>query len=88
MTTVKNYRYINCRSFGHSWKPTEITADTGWGYGIEVECTVCKMHRLDTINSRGEVGKRRYMQPDGYRNPDVPERTKYRKELLRRALKA
>ena len=86
MTTMEKYRYIGCRSFGHSWVPREIIRTPG-GYKVQIQCSQCTMLRQDEVNQRGEVERRHYVQPEEYANPDIIERTKYRRELLRRAIK-
>ena len=72
---------LQCRTFGHRWDWQRVEKRPGqsWGVDIELSCIGCEMVRVDTIDSRGFLSKRRYLQPEGYRAPGVDRR---RAELL------
>lgn len=86
VTDVRKYKFVECRALGHAWKKTQVRK-VSWGFGMSLECTRCGCVRTDTIDSRGEVSTRRYDQPEGYKNPEIPERSNYRRELVRRTIK-
>lgn len=79
--------YCQCRAMGHSWSITEADRKPSWGFLIAIECDRCQMKRLDTIDQLGKVSSRQYKQPEGYKNPDVTDRSAYRREMITRILK-
>lgn len=83
---LEDYKYVMCRSFGHSWRPVDVDRKPMFGYLVSLECRECTMLRHDIINQLGQVGSRSYKQPDGYRNPEHSQRAEYRRELIDRSL--
>jgi hypothetical protein len=78
-----NYEYLECRSFGHAWQMQDAPrTEPSWGYLAALVCSRCGMERLDTIDLLGQISVRRYLQPEGYRNPDHTDRAEYRIELM------
>ena len=82
---VKNYEYVTCRALGHAWEVDDKGKPSKWGRTVWLECARCEMRRKDIVDLLGQIGSRYYVQPEGYRNPDVTDRAAYRIEMLRRA---
>lgn len=84
-----NENYVRCRTLGHSWDdwPTsDYVASFGWL--LPFRCVRCDTKRLDTIDSRGSVGSRRYIWPDDYKLVEKRSRDEYRRELRFRVYSA
>jgi hypothetical protein len=67
---LANEDYALCRTYGHQWEDGVLPPD----YRPQVlrnclclRCARCSLHRIDSINSLGQVGSRRYLYPDDYR---------------------
>lgn len=84
---IKGYDFVQCRTLGHSWQSTNATKGPLFGYYLWLECSVCSMIRMDTINALGRVGSRSYRQPEGYRNPGISDRSTYRLEMMNRVMR-
>lgn len=54
-----------CRTWAHWWKPYDAHREGGM-WVADLRCARCESHRLDTIDKRGEVIKRRYRMATGY----------------------
>lgn len=57
--------YIQCRDFGHSWRPYTAKA-TRFGYEEQLRCNRCRGIRTRTLNARGAVMSGNYEYSDGY----------------------
>jgi len=82
---LERLEYERCRTYGHAWD--EFTPDRrlpDWGVTLALRCTRCTMERLDVIDALGDVGQRRYIQPDGYHlsRDETPSRQSLRLDLL------
>lgn len=85
---VEEYEYVHCRSFGHRWRIDRINTE-GYFYELWLRCDECTMVRHDKVHPvTGSVDPgRSYQQPPRYKNPDHSDRSEYRRELIRRALR-
>jgi len=84
--------FVTCRVYGHAW--FEVPDDAGWdprkmfNHRIVLRCERCGGSRYDGIDSRGEVGARYYVMPEGYSyaRDETPTRSALRLAMLRRPL--
>lgn len=80
--------YTVCRTFGHSWDHigTDVT-DRGDDV-IGLRCTRCAMLRHDIVDDRtGDLIRRGYTPPAGYRETEKMTRSEWRTRFLRSILK-
>lgn len=59
---------IQCRDFGHNWKPYTATPLQGGGFTRTLRCA-CEAERVQELNSRGAVVSSHYNYPEGYQMP-------------------
>jgi hypothetical protein len=68
---LDDYAYLQCREFGHSWKPKhKAWMVQGAGslrvYTKTLLCRDCRTERVDTVDCGFEFLRRSYVYPDGY----------------------
>lgn len=76
--------YVECKTYGHSWdeyNPSDGDLD-GWAYRLTLRCTRCTTTRHDYLDKAGELGRRHYSYPDGYRDPKEQKRKRPEMRLL------
>jgi hypothetical protein len=60
--------FIRCRTLGHSWDPIPVTQRPQFGVAYDLRCEHCLTYRRDIVSPHsGEVLRRWYQYPDGYR---------------------
>jgi hypothetical protein len=77
--------FLRCRTLGHSWFEVDAPWTPEWGTPLCVRCERCGMERRDIINTRGDIGRRYYIRPDGYglaRDEWKPTRAEFRLMVL------
>lgn len=63
---VYKFDYLECRAYGHHWKPVDVTGDRHYLYQ-RLDCQHCGARRTDTIKrSTCETTSRSYAYPDGF----------------------
>lgn len=77
-------RFVDCRTFGHSWGDIETGLDPKVGWGIQLTCGRCTATRNDVVDGHGSLVHRHYRYPQGYRDPDRWNRNAWRMQFLRR----
>lgn len=58
--------YVQCRDFGHSWRPFTATLLRGGGYEQTLRCSRCRTRRNRLIGPRGQILSSGYDYADGY----------------------
>lgn len=84
-TTPGAAKFVDCRTFGHSWM--EIEADRnpkGYGWYMKLQCERCHTVRSDIVNHHGDVMTRSYEYPESYKDADHWTRSDWRMQFLRR----
>lgn len=82
--------FPHCRVLGHAWDdhmPSNTRVDLdGWDSALVLRCTRCTTTRIDWLDYAGDVGRRRYDYPDGYKEaPELrPSRAAMRLMLVKR----
>lgn len=65
-----NDAFIQCRDFGHSWRPYSARWDQqDLCYVQELRCSRCKTIRSRLLGKRGELLGSSYDYPEGYTMP-------------------
>jgi len=59
---------VTCRDLAHAWKPWRAARIDG-GYERTLRCRTCGSERIELLDSRGGLVKRRYAYAEGYRVP-------------------
>jgi hypothetical protein len=81
--------FIRCRAIGHAWYEVpddrQWSSSRVWRHCIVLRCERCGMTRYDGLDSRGEVGQRMYVRPEGYSYPlhETPTRAELRMVMVR-----
>lgn len=95
-----NDQHLLCRDFGHRWSlRSHHSRVVQWANGAEpvveriVRCTICRTTRTEQVRRRdGEMIRRNYAYPDGYRFPAGVSgrggmaKAPFRVEWIRRAI--
>lgn len=79
--------YVKCRSWGHEWDDfIPIGRRRSWGITISLRCDRCTTERHDTIDQIGNLSKRQYVYPEGYKLSAIekPTAEALRLEVVRR----
>lgn len=82
--------YLKCRSWGHEWEDFRpLQKRSGWGELLSLRCVRCGTERFDTIDSNGDISKRQYVYPEGYKVIGMKQGVRLtardlRKEVVRR----
>ena len=76
-----------CRLRGHhmdEYNPREDYELGGWAGVLHWRCSTCGTERHDYVDENGEVGRRRYVWPDGYKvaMQDMPVKPELRLIVL------
>ncbi len=83
--------YLFCRAVGHAWqeaKPKGLPElESGWYFVLK--CSSCKTRRIDVIGNiiganSGEMQRRKYDYPTGYRLSEKATRSQIREEIGKR----
>lgn len=67
---MSKYKYAQCRTFGHAWRPTTVDKflrSKNPVYVQHLECRVCGTEKSVRINKRGELQKSSYNYADDYK---------------------
>jgi len=83
-TTPGSVKYVDCRTFGHSWVSVEANSNPTIGWYMVARCERCGTVRKDIVNRFGIVERRRYEYPDSYKDTDHWTRSDWRMQFLRR----
>ncbi|WP_037569927.1 hypothetical protein [Phaeacidiphilus oryzae] len=66
--TGLTFQQLQCRDFGHNWRPhTAMRRDDG-GFDRTLVCK-CKARRVQVLDSYGRIVATHYEYPDGYQMP-------------------
>ena len=66
---MSKYKYAQCRTFGHAWRPTTvdiIRARNEKIYIQHLECRTCETRKAVNIDSKGQLEGASYLYPEGY----------------------
>lgn len=79
--------FPHCRVLGHAWD--EYNPRDGGSRGVQrltLRCTRCTTTRHDELDRYGNVERRHYAYPDGYKTPsdERPSRAAMRLMLVKR----
>lgn len=77
---------VLCRGLGHAWDEySNVTSYfTGPGWHFTVRCIRCATERHDLIDTRtGELDRRKYKYPDGYKEVERTDRADLRLQMRR-----
>lgn len=88
MSTRRRVDFVECKTLGHQWDivPGNLSSLNGWDSALSLRCMRCEAERMDYLDYLGEVGERRYVYPEGYRDAkDIkPSRAAMRLMLVKR----
>jgi hypothetical protein len=59
---------LQCRDFGHNWRPHTAARRDDGGYDRSLVCR-CKARRIQVLDSYGRIVATHYEYPDGYQLP-------------------
>lgn len=68
---ARQVAFIECKTYGHSWdeyNPRNVPMDKGSFDRLTLRCTRCGSTRHDEFDRVGEVVRRNYVNPDGYKS--------------------
>jgi hypothetical protein len=77
-------KYVDCRTFGHSWQDINVDRHPEFGWMMQLTCDRCGTTRNDVVDRYGVVDHRKYAYPSGYRDPDKWARSAWRIQFIRR----
>lgn len=69
----QNYLFIECRTYGHAWDemsydlPDDVRPVPEHIDVLSLRCGRCTTRRYDWFNKIGDVVRRRYIYPNGYK---------------------
>lgn len=66
---MKQYKYAQCRTFGHAWRPTtvdKLLCKREPVYVQHLECRTCGTEKSVRIDNRGQIEGASYLYPAGY----------------------
>lgn len=58
--------HVQCRDFGHSWRPYTAARLRGGGYESTLRCSRCRTLRKRTLGNHGQVLASSYEYPEQY----------------------
>lgn len=58
--------HIQCRDYGHTWRPFTAAALKGGGWERTMRCAICRTARSQLLDRYGDVVQNRYRYEDGY----------------------
>lgn len=67
---MKRYKYAQCRTFGHAWRPTtvdKLLCKREPVYVQHLECRTCGTEKSVRINNRGDLQGASYNYADDYK---------------------
>lgn len=75
---------LDCRDFGHQWKPWGARwAGDAHGWERRLRCPRCKTERVQMVSRSGHVLTNRYLYPDGYLAPALPDAPRISRDQFR-----
>ncbi|MFD0331880.1 hypothetical protein ACFQZC_36310 [Streptacidiphilus monticola] len=63
-----NQQQLQCRDFGHNWRPHTAARRADGGYDRSLICR-CRTVRMQVLDQWGRVVSSQYAYPDGYEMP-------------------
>jgi|UPI00055CEBCE hypothetical protein len=63
-----SHQQLQCRDFGHNWRPHTATRRGDGGYDRTLVCR-CKARRIQVLDSYGRIVNTHYEYPEGYQMP-------------------
>lgn len=79
ISPVMELAFIECRSMGHAWYPTDADKTTKIGWYDWYRCERCTGIRKDTCDVHGDISARSYKMPEGYRHAGKVTKAEWRK---------
>lgn len=67
---MKQYKYAQCRTFGHAWRPTTVDKFLRKRkpvYVQNLECRTCGTEKSVRIDTGGDLVGSKYTYPEGYK---------------------
>lgn len=71
MPKTRSETFIECKTYGHAWFESDAVMDNypeGTFDALHLFCDRCKSERHDFFDRVGQLIRRRYWNPDGYKN--------------------
>lgn len=76
-------KFLQCRDFGHSWRPWHARWHDEGFYERAFLCHRCKAERWQTLSRFGEVLGGHYRYPDGYQHTGLGRIVQAGRDALR-----